>query len=171
MVQAVHYISKARFVVSTTCECALHDCTSTRQKYTYATKASVAPVHSQILRPNFNVLCSQYRISHYYFTLLVRFPLKDTDINCTSNSVHICTIGCQPLLRALTFAQHVLCTTATCFSKLIAYIFWWSSFGQNLIQFATHCCPTAIACKHCLCDMQTRRALHQLAQKCPSALS
>jgi hypothetical protein len=37
----------------------------------------------------------------------------------------------------------LLSTTTTCFRKLIAYIFWCSCCGQNLIQFATHCCPTA----------------------------
>jgi hypothetical protein len=36
-----------------------------------------------------------------------------------------------------------LLSTTTCFSKLIAYIFWCSSCGKKLIQFATHCCPTA----------------------------
>jgi hypothetical protein len=36
----------------------------------------------------------------------VRILLKDRDINCTSNSVHICTAGCQPLLRALRFSLH-----------------------------------------------------------------
>jgi hypothetical protein len=37
----------------------------------------------------------------------------------------------------------LLSTTTTSFSKLIAYICWCSSLGQNLIQFATHCRPSA----------------------------
>jgi hypothetical protein len=47
---------------------------------------------------NFQVLCSQYPISHYHFSLPARLLLKDTGIDCMSNSVHICTEGSQPLL-------------------------------------------------------------------------
>jgi hypothetical protein len=44
---------------------------------------------------------------HCHFSLPFRFLLKDTDINCTSNSVHICATRCQPLpVQALRFAQH-----------------------------------------------------------------
>jgi hypothetical protein len=37
----------------------------------------------------------------------------------------------------------LLSTTTTCFSQLISYIVWCSSCGQNLIQFATPCRPSA----------------------------
>jgi hypothetical protein len=47
----------------------------------------------------------EHPISHYHFSLPMRFLLNGTDINCTSNSVHICTAGHQPLLRAPRFAQ------------------------------------------------------------------
>jgi hypothetical protein len=50
---------------------------------------------------------------------------------------------CEPL--------DLLSTITTCFSIVIAYIFWCSSCGQNLIQFATHCCPTATTvCATCM---------------------
>jgi hypothetical protein len=68
----------------------------------------------------------------------VRILLKDRDINCTSNSVHICTAEpnhfCGP---------SDLLSTTTCFSQLIVYIVWCSSCGQHLIQFATPCRPSA----------------------------
>jgi hypothetical protein len=85
----------------------------------------------------FHVLCSSNPSSHYHFILPVRFLLKDTYINCTRNSVHICTAGCQPLLRALRLAQQDnMFQQADCIHIL-------ASCGQNLIQFTTHCCPTA----------------------------
>jgi hypothetical protein len=67
----------------------------------YAIKASVAQVNWQILRQDFLCFVLQHPL-----TLPVRFLLKDADINCTSNCVCICSAGCQPLLRALRFAQH-----------------------------------------------------------------
>jgi hypothetical protein len=72
----------------------------------------------------------------------VRLLLKGSDIDCKSNPVHICSPGanlfCWP-------SELLSTTTTTCFSKLSAYIIWCLSCGQNLIRFATHCCPTASA--------------------------
>jgi hypothetical protein len=51
--------------------------------------------------------------------------------------VHICTAGCQPLLRALRFAQHNnnMFQPADCIHTLV--------FILNCIQFATPCRPSA----------------------------
>jgi hypothetical protein len=76
----------------------------------------------------------------------VRFPLQDTDINCTSNSVHICTAGCQPLLRALRFAQqnNTVFQQADCIHTLV-FILWPKAHST---------CHSLLSCsKHCLCDV------------------
>jgi hypothetical protein len=70
--------------------------------------------------------------------------------------------------------SHLLSTTITCFSKLIAYIVWCSSCGQNLIQFATHCCPAAstvrVACTfaepHSSLPKNGRDHYHDLLKHC-----
>jgi hypothetical protein len=68
----------------------------------------------------------------------VRFLLKDRDINCTRNSVNIYTAGCQPLLRALRFAQHNnMLQQADCIHSLV-FMLW-----PKLVQSATHCHPSA----------------------------
>jgi hypothetical protein len=68
-----------------------------------------------------------------------------------SNSVHICTAGCQHFCRP----SDLLSTTTTCFSQLNAYIFLCSSCGQNLIQFATPCRPSAsTVCLTCTSVLQ-----------------
>jgi hypothetical protein len=79
-----------------------------------------------------------YDNNNRHIVLPVRFLFKDRDINCMSNSVHNnvpqgANHFCGP--------SDLLSTTTACFSKLIAYIFWCSCCGQNLIQFATHCRP------------------------------
>jgi hypothetical protein len=116
-------------------------------KSTHAIKASVAQVNRQTLRPK----CPCFVLLIPHFTLSFEFACeipasKDTDINCTSNSVHICTAGCQPLLQTLRFSR----TTAARFRKLTAYIVWRSFCGQNLLQFANHCCPAA-STVHVMC--------------------
>jgi hypothetical protein len=58
----------------------------------------------------------------------------------------------------------LLSPTTTCFSKLITYIVWGSSCGQNLIQNATHRCPAAsTVCATCT----FRIAQKQFAQNWP----
>jgi hypothetical protein len=77
------------------------------------------------------------------FNNLIKFAcaslVKDADINCESDPVHICTARCQALLRALIFIQQ----TAISFSNQITEMFGCSSCGQYLVQFATHYCPAA----------------------------
>jgi hypothetical protein len=56
----------------------------------------------------------------------------------------------------------------TCFNKLIAYLVWCLSCGQNLIQFATHCCPTA-STVNAMCMFAEPQ--NSLPEKCPRELS
>jgi hypothetical protein len=85
----------------------------------------------------------------------VRIFLKDRDINCTSNSVHFCTAGCQPLLRALRFAQHNnnMFQPADCLHSLV-FILWPKPHSI--------CRPLSSFSKHCLSDMHVRRAQNSL---------
>jgi hypothetical protein len=62
-------------------------------------------------------------------------------------------VGAPLCISAPRGANHIcgpsdLLSTTTCFRKPIAYIAWCSSCGQNLIQFATLCLPTA-SCATC----------------------
>jgi hypothetical protein len=79
--------------------------------------------------------------------LPVRILLKDRDINCTSNSVHICTAGCQPLLRALRFVQHNnnMFQPAECI-YIVVFILWPKPHSI--------CPPLSSFSKHCLSDIQ-----------------
>jgi hypothetical protein len=87
----------------------------------------------------------------------MRFLLEDTDINCTSNTVHMYNSSYQPLLQALVVVQH-----NNNMFQLIAYIVWCSSCGQNLTQFATHCflCFPAKCCF-------INRLFYDFCQTCP----
>jgi hypothetical protein len=59
--------------------------------------------------------------------------------------VHICTAGCQPLLRALRFAQHnSMFQQADCIHSLVSIL-------ATTIQYATHCCLTeSTVCAICM---------------------
>jgi hypothetical protein len=128
-------------------------------KSTYATKASVALVNRQILRPKFPgfvLLVPIFSLSFHFacekFSL--RILLKDTDINCMSNSLHIWIAGCLPLLRALRFAQHNnMFQQADCTHSLVLIL--WPK--PNSI-----CHPLSSYSKHCLSDMHVRRAPNSL---------
>jgi hypothetical protein len=130
-------------------------------------KASVAQVNRQILRPNF--LCALclctfvllMPISHYHFSLPVIFLLKDTDINCTSYSVQVCTSWCQPHQRALRFAQHNnnIFQQADCMHSLFSIL--WPK--PHSICHPLNKKKTLLSnSKQCLCDVPVRRAPKQL---------
>jgi hypothetical protein len=88
------------------------------------------------------------------FFVPVRIPLKDRDINCTSNSVHICTAGCQPLLRALRFAQqNNNMFQPTDFIHSSVFIVWPKPHSI--------CHPLSSFSKHCLSDVHVCRAQKQ----------
>jgi hypothetical protein len=115
------------------------------------------------IAPNFSMLCALntpvHTITLVYIVYLLRLHLKDTDINCASNSVHICTAPCQPLLQALRFPQHNnMFQQADCIHSLV-FILWPKPHSI--------CHPLLSYSKPCLCDVHICRAQQQLAQKCP----
>jgi hypothetical protein len=130
----------------------------------YAVKASVAQVDRQILRPKFPyflLLKPQFALS---FCVACGILLKDPDINCTSISVHIFTAGCQPLLRALRFAQH----NNNMFQQAhymhgLVFILW--------PKPRSNCHPLSSFSKQCLSDVHVPWAPKLLAPKWPWAIS
>jgi hypothetical protein len=83
-------------------------------------------------------------MSHYHFSVPMGFLLKVPDINCTSNSVDICTAECQPLLTALRFAQHNMFTQAGCIHNLVLIVVAKTSFNSP---------ANVVLSKHCGCDV------------------
>jgi hypothetical protein len=69
----------------------------------------------------------------------VRIVLKDRDINLRATLFTFVPQGANHFCGP----SDLLSTTTTCFSQLIACIVWCSFCGQNLIQFATPCRPSA----------------------------
>jgi hypothetical protein len=105
-----------------------------------------------------SMFCALNTPFHIINFLACENPSQDTDINCTSNSVHICTAGCQPLLRALRFAQHNMFQQAACMFSLL-FTLWPEPHSI--------CPPLSRYSKHCLSDVHVHRAAQQLAQKWP----
>jgi hypothetical protein len=67
-------------------------------------KAQVAQVHKQMLHPKYPCFVHLSLFSHYPLFLLLKRLARDTDVNGTSNHVHVSTERCQPLLQALRIA-------------------------------------------------------------------
>jgi hypothetical protein len=103
-------------------------------------KASIAQINRQILGPIFPcvVLLISYWTSSFKVACEIPAQLFRHQLYkqvCAHLYSMVPTISEGP--------QILLSTTTTCFSKLIACIFWCPSCGQNLIQFVTRCCPAA----------------------------
>jgi hypothetical protein len=114
---------------------------------TYIIKVSVSQADRQILRPYFP--CFVNSIPHFSLPLCFagenpsqgyRHQLYEqlcAHLYVPQGANHFC--GPSDLLST---------TTTTSFSELNAYKVWCSSCGESLIQFATHCRPTAsIVCR------------------------
>jgi hypothetical protein len=77
------------------------------------------------IAPKISMFCALNAPFLLIISVRLRFVLKDTDINGTSNSVHICTAWSLPLLRALRFPQHnnMMFQQADCIHSLV-FILW-----------------------------------------------
>jgi hypothetical protein len=106
----------------------------------FAIQASASQVNRQIVRPNSP--CFVLIVPH--FTLSFYFTCENPSEGYRHELYEqLCTTGCQTCFVHFCWPSDLLSTSTTCFSKLIAYKLRCSSCGQNLIQFATDCCPTA----------------------------
>jgi hypothetical protein len=107
----------------------------------HAIPASVAQVNRQMSPQNIPIFCSP----NTPFYIIISVCVWDSFLRKQPSIVRatLCTSAPQGAHHFCVPSDLLITTTTTCFSELIAYISECSSRGQNLIQFANHCCPTA----------------------------